>query len=91
MISEDEEITVIDFPQMTSTNHLNAEFYFDRDVKCIQRFFTKRFGLKFEGGPVLETDVKTKVDLSTEIKASGFATQEEMTDYEKFNQDYLDK
>jgi len=91
MISDTEDITVIDFPQMTSTNHLNAAFYFDRDVKCIQRFFTKRFGLEFEGGPILETDVRTKVDLATEIKASGFATSQEMQDYEKLNENYLDK
>lgn len=75
---------------MISTNHLNAVFYFQRDVKCIQRFFTKRFGLIFEGGPVLETDVEMKVDLATEIKASGFATQDEMQDFDKVNQTYLD-
>jgi RIO kinase 2 len=51
MIAEDESITVIDFPQMTSTTHINAQYYFERDVKCIQAFFTKRFGLAFEGVP----------------------------------------
>jgi RIO kinase 2 len=35
LISDEEEITIIDFPQMTSTSHPNAEFYFERDVKCI--------------------------------------------------------
>jgi len=35
MCNDDEEITVIDFPQMTSTTHPNAQFYFERDVKCI--------------------------------------------------------
>mmetsp|Transcript_2621 Transcript_2621/g.3546 ORF Transcript_2621/g.3546 Transcript_2621/m.3546 type:complete len:279 (+) Transcript_2621:57-893(+) len=35
MINEDEEVTVIDFPQMVSTSHANAQFYFERDVKCI--------------------------------------------------------
>lgn len=71
MISESEEITVIDFPQMTSTSHINAQFYFERDVKCIQQFFTKRFGLAFEGVPMLDTDVVRTVDLDKEIKASG--------------------
>ena len=33
LITEDGEITLIDFPQMVSTNHKNAEYYFDRDVK----------------------------------------------------------
>ncbi|KAH9950467.1 RIO1-domain-containing protein [Amylocystis lapponica] len=34
---------VIDFPQMVSTSHLNAESYFNRDVQCIRKFFRKRF------------------------------------------------
>ena len=33
LITEDGEITLIDFPQMVSTNHKNAEYYFDRDVQ----------------------------------------------------------
>jgi RIO kinase 2 len=53
LISDEEEITMIDFPQMTSTSHPNAEYYFERDVKCIQDFFLKRFGLIFEGMPRL--------------------------------------
>lgn len=35
MINDDEEITIIDFPQMTSTSHPNAQFYFQRDVVCV--------------------------------------------------------
>lgn len=35
MISDDEEITMIDFPQMISTNHPNAKFYFERDMTCL--------------------------------------------------------
>lgn len=34
---------VIDFPQMVSMDHRNAEMYFDRDVACIKRFFERRF------------------------------------------------
>jgi len=34
---------VIDFPQMVSMDHTNAEMYFDRDVNCIKRFFERRF------------------------------------------------
>ena len=56
---------------MVSTSHFNAQFYFARDVKCIQTFFTKRFKLLFEGVPILETDVERKQDLDSEIKASG--------------------
>ncbi|RDL31946.1 Serine protein kinase RIO2 [Venustampulla echinocandica] len=34
---------LIDFPQMVSVDHANAEYYFDRDVNCIKRFFQRRF------------------------------------------------
>jgi RIO kinase 2 len=34
---------LIDFPQMISMDHQNAEMYFDRDVQCIKRFFERRF------------------------------------------------
>lgn len=34
---------LIDFPQMLSIDHPNAEMYFDRDVACIKRFFERRF------------------------------------------------
>ncbi|EIW86654.1 RIO1-domain-containing protein [Coniophora puteana RWD-64-598 SS2] len=34
---------VIDFPQMVSTSHANAEWYFNRDVECIRTFFRRRF------------------------------------------------
>ena len=39
------KITLIDFPQMVSTSHKNAEELFDRDVKCITHFFSNK--LKF--------------------------------------------
>jgi RIO kinase 2 len=34
---------LIDFPQMVSMEHPDAEMYFDRDVACIKRYFEKRF------------------------------------------------
>ncbi|KAG7881321.1 hypothetical protein KL938_003451 [Ogataea parapolymorpha] len=34
---------VIDFPQCISINHVDAGFYFKRDVECIRRFFKRRF------------------------------------------------
>jgi len=44
LVNDNMEVTVIDFPQMVSTNHPNAEFYFERDVECIHVFFERRFG-----------------------------------------------
>ena len=51
MIAEDESITVIDFPQMTSTTHINAQHYLEREVKCVWVFFTKGVCLAFGGVP----------------------------------------
>ena len=90
MVNDDEEITVIDFPQMTSTDHPNAQFYFDRDVRCIQNYFTKRHGLAFEGVPQLEKDVERTADLDKEIKASGFFDDAEADLIEKIGQQLLD-
>lgn len=35
-------VTLIDFPQMVSYRHPNAEELFYRDVECLKRFFTKK-------------------------------------------------
>ena len=43
-MDEESKITLIDFPQMVSTSHANAEELFDRDADCITRFFSKRLG-----------------------------------------------
>ena len=68
---------LIDFPQTVSTNHANAQMYFDRDVACVKRYFEKR--LKYvsdESGPffadaVKGTDPETRLDI--EVEASGFS------------------
>lgn len=39
-----DDFVVIDFPQCISIEHTEAEFYFDRDVECIRRFFRKKMG-----------------------------------------------
>lgn len=52
MIRDEEEIdsgkyedtfVVLDFPQSISIDHQDAEWYFDRDVECVKRFFERRF------------------------------------------------
>lgn len=72
------EPIVIDFPQMVSMEHENAEMYFDRDVACIKRFFLRRFHFtSSEPGPFFKNAKKTvgkdgfkRLDASAE--ASGF-------------------
>jgi len=93
MINDEEEVTVIDFPQMVSTSHPNAQFYFGRDVECIQRYFTKKHKLHFEGVPILENDIDKKLDLDTEIKASGCfntVSADQLAEFDKLNEEYLD-
>ncbi|CAM1511578.1 Fc.00g090910.m01.CDS01 [Cosmosporella sp. VM-42] len=83
-VSEDgqETITlepiVIDFPQMVSMDHQNAEDYFDRDVNCIKRFFERRFHfVTSEPGPFFKKAKKTvgrdgAKRLDASVAASGF-------------------
>jgi RIO kinase 2 len=67
--------TIIDFPQMVSIDHANAEYYFDRDVACIKRFFDRRFGFTSdEPGPFFKDATKKVVKrLDVEVEASGFS------------------
>ncbi|KAG9259223.1 RIO1 family-domain-containing protein [Emericellopsis atlantica] len=72
------EPIVIDFPQMVSMEHQNAEMYFDRDVNCIKRFFSRRFGFTSdEPGPFFKDAKKTvgkdgAKRLDATVEASGF-------------------
>ena len=69
---------LIDFPQMVSMDHSNAEMYFDRDVACIKTFFSRRFHFTpSEPGPFF-ADAKKTVGrngarrLDAALEASGF-------------------
>jgi len=72
------EPIVIDFPQMVSTSHENAEWYFNRDVECIRTFFKRRF--RYESalyprfrGTMSEDGVATgDFRLDVMVAASGF-------------------
>jgi RIO kinase 2 len=47
-------ITVIDFPQIISVEHSEAQNQFERDVGCIVRFFKKRFRFDVESPPTFD-------------------------------------
>ncbi|KAL7806563.1 RIO1 family domain-containing protein [Trichoderma aethiopicum] len=72
------EPVIIDFPQMVSMEHVNAEMYFDRDVNCIKRFFTRRFHFTpTQPGPFFKDAKKTVGKgglkrLDAAVEASGF-------------------
>lgn len=52
-VDEEGRVTLIDFPQMVSTSHANAEELFERDVDCVIRFFTKKLGYVPQRDPSL--------------------------------------
>lgn len=73
---------LIDFPQMVSVDHSNAEYYFDRDVNCIKRFFKRRFQFTpTEAGPYFADARKMigkdgAVRLDVNVEASGFSRKQ---------------
>ncbi|XP_069565616.1 serine/threonine-protein kinase RIO2 [Brachyistius frenatus] len=71
MLDDQDHITMIDFPQMVSTSHTNAEWYFDRDVKCIRDFFARRYNYESELFPTYK-DIRRSYSLDVEVSASGF-------------------
>ncbi|XP_073141524.1 serine/threonine-protein kinase rio2 isoform X2 [Henckelia pumila] len=99
MVDDDEKVTMIDFPQMVSVSHRNAEMYFDRDIECIFKFFGKRFNLSFNETEVANDDSEVDSDegcrpqfsdikkvsgfLDKELEASGF-TRKDQDDIAKF-------
>ncbi|CAH2064404.1 unnamed protein product [Thlaspi arvense] len=98
MIDDDEKLTMIDFPQMVSVSHQNAQMYFDRDIECIFKFFRKRFNMTFQEDRDESDETEVEVDensrpsfyditkdanaLDRELEASGF-TKKEQNDLDK--------
>ncbi|ESP00505.1 hypothetical protein LOTGIDRAFT_212972 [Lottia gigantea] len=74
MLDSDDKVTVIDFPQMISTSHLNAEWYFDRDVQCVRNFFSKRYNYESELFPKF-SDVSREENIDIQVAASGFTKE----------------
>ena len=72
--SEDEKITLIDFPQMVSTDHPNAQMYFDRDCQGVSDFFSNRLGYYGGEKPSFADVGLRSIDLDREVEASGFTS-----------------
>ncbi|PYH96282.1 serine/threonine-protein kinase RIO2 [Aspergillus ellipticus CBS 707.79] len=70
---------MIDFPQMVSIDHANAEMYFDRDVNCIKRYFQRKFHFVSDVPGPFFADARKKMiknpgkRLDVEVEASGFS------------------
>jgi len=76
MVTDDGNPIIIDFPQMVSTAHPQAEYFFNRDVTCIRDFFRRRFGYESELAPTFEDVVRVDA-LDAEVSASGVTKQME--------------
>ncbi|XP_013195685.1 uncharacterized protein LOC106138927 [Amyelois transitella] len=79
MINEEGHPIIIDFPQMVSTSHPNAELYFDRDVRCVREFFKKRFGFESETFPKF-SDLERDDELDAEVACSGYKRARDVDD-----------
>ena len=66
------KVMMIDFPQMVSTDHLNASDLFDRDVHNLADFFMRRFRIPTPYYPKLDKDIKRTANLDQVAMASGF-------------------
>jgi serine/threonine-protein kinase RIO1 len=74
MVGSDGTATIIDFPQMVSTSHINAAMYFERDSKGLADFFAKRYGVDISKrhtfADILAVEPEDRLDVK--IRASGF-------------------
>ena len=77
LITDKDEPILIDFPQMVSTSHRNAEMYFNRDVECIRTFFRKRFSYESKVYPRFSRDVHSEMRLDVAVAASGFTKEQQ--------------
>ena len=78
--NDGEKITLIDFPQMISTNHHNASELFTRDVNCLIKFFAMK--MRYIPPPELtlkleDIEISPELHLDEEVRASGFSNQED--------------
>ncbi|EDV91298.1 serine/threonine-protein kinase rio2 [Drosophila grimshawi] len=77
MVTDAGKPILIDFPQMMSTSHENAEFFFDRDVNCVREMFRRKFGYESEDYPKF-SDLVREDDLDAEVHCTGYGFTKEM-------------
>ncbi|PKC57348.1 hypothetical protein RhiirA1_428561 [Rhizophagus irregularis] len=75
LVKDNGDPILIDFPQMVSISHTNAEWYFNRDVECIRTYFRKRYNYESMLYPKFQLDVNYEFDLDVQVSASGFTKQ----------------
>ena len=81
-INKPDEIVVIDFPQMISMHHPEAENYFKRDVQCVKNYFIKKFNITFDEDLKFE-NIKSINYLDQELKAYGYLKEKKIKNKNK--------
>ena len=79
MVNDLGDVTMIDFPQMVSTSHPNATELFQRDVKCLVKFFAMKMGYTAPDTliPNLSDITQQSTQLDQEVRASGFSQKDD--------------
>ena len=85
-VNKPDEIVVIDFPQMISIHHSEAENYFKRDVQCVKNFFIKKFNITFAEDLKFE-DIKQINYLDRELKAYGYIKEKKIKNKKRKKED----
>ena len=88
-INKPDEIVVIDFPQMISIHHTEAQNYFKRDVQCVKNFFIKKFNITFEEDLKFD-DIKQINFLDQELKAYGYIKEKKNKNKKEINKEEND-
>ncbi|EPY53793.1 atypical/RIO/RIO2 protein kinase [Schizosaccharomyces cryophilus OY26] len=87
IVHEDGTPVIIDFPQMVSTSHPDAKFYFERDLQCIVDYFQKHFLYE---GPVPDFDeivnMEKENSLDVHVEATGF-NKKQAKELERYRKD----
>lgn len=75
-------VTLIDFPQMISTKHPNAQELYERDLQCLRRFFETKLHCHIPDDTAsdVQWEIVARIDnhstmdrLDSELRASGFS------------------
>ncbi|CAO1412025.1 unnamed protein product [Diamesa serratosioi] len=77
MVTAEGKPVLIDFPQMLSISHPNAEMYFNRDVTGVREMFKKKFGYESEDYPKFDYLTRDD-DIDVEVSCSGYGFTKEM-------------
>lgn len=84
LVSRTYAVTIIDFPQMVSIQHTNAQELFERDVQCVMRFFRKKLNIEIDDDDrpvwaelVADARAHDSDTLDATLAASGFNHKDE--------------